>query len=248
MPIPKPFVTIVVAGADNARQFIECLQSIDIQGYEHKRIVFIDDASEASLHRVALGQIYRPFQQVQQDEIWAAWGNTNEHKTPLLINRFGDRLGKAFSKNWGLKTSWDETDLYLFLDGTEILADNCVSMLVEQFLKYPETTGALYGNYIISENGKSQEVILPSYRRDDLVRNPTFPPIIMATKAAIDAVGIFDVRLETLHQYDMALRISEHFNVAHVPEFLFSKAEAQYTFNDDEIEYLQHKTKTRMSQ
>jgi len=247
MPISQPAVTVVIAGAENAGSLIECVRSVDKQTHDNKRIVFIDDAPEAPLHRAALSLIYRPFQQVQQDEIWAAWGNTNEHKTPLLINRFGNRVGKAFAKNWGLKQSWDETDLYLFLDGDEVLAEDCLSEFVTQFLKHPETIGALYSNQILLDNGQEREMFLPSYRRDHLVKSMA-SPVIMAAKSAIDSVGIFDVCLPALNQYDMLLRISEHFNIAHIPEVLLSKPARFQQPETDEIQYLRQKTEKRMNE
>ena len=95
-----------------------------------------------------------------------------------------------------------------------------------RFLTEGDETGVIYtGRWLDKKGSRLFGPPLAILAREgriyrELLNRTTFVPLVcaMVRKRCFDAVGLFDERLPTSNDYDLWVRMSEHFRFVYVPD------------------------------
>jgi glycosyltransferase involved in cell wall biosynthesis len=178
----------------------------------------------AAAIRSALAQTYAPCEVIVVDD-----GSTDS--SAAVAASFGDRVvlirqphrGGNAARNAGIARSRGE--YILFLDADDLLSPTCAASRVRILATRPEV-GLVAGWYgEIDEAGRLLPRVperrhvgaLPAFRQ--VVRRNWGPPVgWMFRREAYDRCGGFDPLLRACQDWDFAIRIALHYQVAYVPE------------------------------
>lgn len=141
-------------------------------------------------------------------------------KTTIFIMRNQTNLrGPAVTRNEGIRFAWNFTDIFGFLDADDIHLPGKIEKSLKCF--DDPAVGAVYSDY---ENLHAQGVLIREYKepysrtrllQECIINNNSF-----VTKEALEKAGLYDEELRTCEDYDLWLRVSEHFLLKHIPECL----------------------------
>lgn len=134
--------------------------------------------------------------------------------------------GPSAARNTGIKLTINHTDIYAMLDSDDEFYPNKVSKCVDLMSKDPHIIGAVYADYDTYDvnTGKTIREFKEPYSRRRLVQECIVHSGSVVNKIALEAVveesGYYDEFMRTCEDYDLWMRISEKFIIAHIPEAL----------------------------
>jgi glycosyltransferase involved in cell wall biosynthesis len=173
--------------------------------------------------RSVLNQTFQDFELIVVDD-----ASTDE--TDRLINNLGHQIryirhdknrGASAARNTGIKHS--SGDYIAFLDSDDEWLPEKLEKQIKVFENRPDKLGLVYVGY--SDEIKPDEPIIPQYRGDILyyllinnyVGSTTSP---LVRKICFERVGFFDESLPALNDWDMWIRIAQHYEFEFIPEVL----------------------------
>jgi glycosyltransferase involved in cell wall biosynthesis len=133
--------------------------------------------------------------------------------------------GPSFARNIGIDLSHSQIDLYQILDADDVMHPEKLRILEAKMNESPEI-GVVYADYNILNihNGNIIREYKEPYSKRRLFEECIVHSGSMIRKTALmatkDAYGYYDVNMRTCEDWDLWLRISERFVLAHIPESL----------------------------
>ena len=132
--------------------------------------------------------------------------------------------GAAAGENRGIAAA--RAEYIAFIDDDDEWLPSKLETQWSRFLTEGDETGVIYTGRWLDKNGSRlfgpPLAILAREGRiyRELLNRTTFVPLVcaMVRKRCFDAVGLFDERLPTSNDYDLWVRMSEHFRFVYVPE------------------------------
>lgn len=214
-----PLVGICIPIHNHKQYILECIQSVDKQDYANKMICLIDDESEDGSYNYVESLFTSKHTNGVPDHIIA--GMIGELPACLLKND-SNVHGPSPTRNIGINLLLNSCSIIGMLDSDDQYLAGKISRSVAEILKFPDVIGLVYSDgltYDERDNSYIHEYRQP-YSRESLVRdNIITTPII--TRKALQEVGRFDEELRTCEDWDMWLRITEHYLAVHIPEPLY---------------------------
>jgi glycosyltransferase involved in cell wall biosynthesis len=134
--------------------------------------------------------------------------------------------GPSAARNTGINLTINHTDVYAMLDSDDEFYPNKVSKCVELMSENPDSIGAVYADYDTYNihTGKTiREFKEPFSRRRLLEECIVHSGSVVSKKAlesTLEETGYYDELMRTCEDYDLWMRISEKFMIAHIPEAL----------------------------
>lgn len=136
----------------------------------------------------------------------------------ITLIRLKENRGPAFARNVAIKQFWD-SDYFNILDADDMMAIKKIERLLKEM---NDTVGAVYADYWIQNEGKFIMEFKRPYDKQLLNKDCIVHSNSLINKKALEKVGLYDESLRVCEDYDLWLRISNHFLIRHVPEFLSS--------------------------
>lgn len=173
--------------------------------------------------RSVLNQTFQDFELIVVDD-----GSTDEtNKIIGIFNldiyyiRHDKNKGVSAARNTGLRYS--KGNYIAFLDSDDEWLPQKLERQIKVFENGSDKLGVVYSGYSVET--KPDEPIIPQYRGDILnyiliyncVGSATNPLIL---KNCFDKVGLFDEDLPALNDWDMWIRIGQHYDFEFIPEIL----------------------------
>lgn len=131
--------------------------------------------------------------------------------------------GPSLTRNIAIDLTVNQIDFYQILDSDDIMYSDKLKSLEQKMMESPEI-GVVYADYDIlnvNTNNLIREFKKP-YTKRDLLQECIVHSGAMIRKNALlatrDQFGYYDVNLRCAEDYDLWLRISERFTIAHVPQ------------------------------
>ncbi|MFT4326793.1 MAG: glycosyltransferase family 2 protein [Candidatus Woesearchaeota archaeon] len=210
----KPLVSIIIPTHNRASFISRAITAALEQSYSNIEVIVVDDCSSDNTKDVVLG-----------------FSNTK-----VIYFRNKQNKGGPYSRNRGL--SHAKGDYIMFLDDDDSLHPDKITLQVEKFE---------------SSKVKNLGVVTcdVSYKRSDIasVRKNRLQGIIykqllrsycvfgtetmLIKKTCFDVIKGFDIKLASNQEYDLAIRLAQHFSFDYVPRVLTYKYEStdQISFN-----------------
>lgn len=194
-------VSVIIPAYNRAHLLDRAIKSVLNQTFQDFELIIVDDASTDS--------------------------------TELVVMSFGDkriiyilheiRKGASASRNTGIKAS---RGMYIaFLDSDDEWLPQKLEKQIKVFENGSDKLGLVYVGY--SDENKPDEPIIPQYRGKILhyllINNyvgSTTNPLIR--KNCFDKAGYFDEDLPAANDWDIWIRISQHYDFEFIPEILAS--------------------------
>lgn len=209
-------VTSIVCNYNYNDFVLDCIVSLKNQSYSN-HICIIDDASTDSSFNTVLSYLSLPLVKETNDYIV----HKNNDYTLILLK---ENKGPSFARNCGILETKDFTDIFNITDADDIAYIKKIEKCIRPF-KDP-LVGVVYADYDIL-NLNNNCTIREYKERFDLKR--LYQECIVHSgslirKTSLDKVfdqyGWYDINMRTCEDYDLWLRIAEHYMIYHVPEAL----------------------------
>ncbi len=216
-----PEVTILIANY-NDQEYIDCsIESAVNQDYPGKlNICIVDDGSTDDSWKVIQSYFAEKEGDLLQKNNAGRFGNTN------LIAIKSKNGGPSSARNVGIKHTIEHTDIYAILDSDDEMYENKVSSCIDLFQKGQGIIGVVYADYdtVETKTGKTIREFKEPYSRRRLVQECIVHSGALILKEALEQVleetGYYDKEMRTCEDYDLWMRISEKYIIAHVPKSL----------------------------
>ena len=216
-----PSVTILIANYNDEKYIDRCIESAVNQDYPGKlNICIVDDGSTDDSWKIISSYFNQEDGKLLEKNNCGRFGNTN------LIAIKSENGGPSFARNIGITQTIEDTDIYAILDSDDEMYENKVSTCVDLFQRGDGMIGVVYADYdtINVETGKIIREFKEPYSRKRLVRECIDHSGSLKLKEALQNVleetGYYDETMRTCEDYDLWMRISEKYIIAHVPKSL----------------------------
>ncbi len=226
-----PFVSVIIPVHNHAQWVNDAVNSVLMQDYPNKRIVLVDDGSTDGSAEVVAERLCMNRYPETQGEPWVCLGKTMDYMNikdspswagiDVLIYKFKEARGPSFARNWGIRSVWENTDIYALLDSDDMYSQGTISKSVKRIVESNGAIGAVYSDY---DTLRPDSLRLRQYKepfsRERLVSECIVNCDSLITKAALELAGLFDETLRVTEDWDEWLRVSEGHVISHIPESL----------------------------
>lgn len=221
--IELPIVTVVIPNHNYEKWVEDAIESVKTQDYPAKQIVVVDDGSTDGSWMAMMryiDQVEEGKKHLDYDKVQVI--NNIVDGVPIYCMRFRAAGGPSRARNAGIKLLMRHSHIFGFLDSDDMYLPGKISKSVARIMEDPEKIGAVYSDYNCVHVGKGlsiREFKEPFSRRrlmqECIVNNDT-----LVTRLALETVGFYDEEMRTCEDYDLWMRVSEHFTIEHIPEAL----------------------------
>jgi|SRR6185312_2610488 len=196
-------VSVIIANHNYKKYIANAINSVLGQNYPAIVIVVDDHSTDGSI-----------------EYINEKFDNHIESGRLFVLQNTSSTCGPAIARNIGIEFASSFTDIFGFLDADDIYLQDKVGKSVK-YLE-DEAIGAVYSDY---ENFHEDTNILireykEPYSRTRLLQECIINNNSLVKKEALEKSGLYDPDLRTCEDYDLWLRVSEHYLLKHIPECL----------------------------
>ncbi|WP_231378787.1 glycosyltransferase family 2 protein [Natrinema sp. J7-1] len=209
----KPTISVVIPVYEQPQLLAEALDSVTNQTVSDIEVIVVDDASDTD---------FKP-----------------------IVNQYGDRVrllthdenkGAAEARNTGIDAARGE--YVAFLDADDRWAPTKLEKQLEVFKREDVTLGLVYTGFVQYQLDGTEWERYPDARgeiyRDELVRDRVHPTsTVMVRWECLERTGGFDPSLPSRQDYDLWIRIADHYEVDYVDEILVDKREQPDSISKD---------------
>ncbi len=192
-------VSVIIPAYNHAHYLPQAIQSVLDQTYTDWEIIVVDDGST--------------------DDTAAVVG---EFTDPRLRYIYQENQGLSAARNTGIRAAHGHYLVFLDADDEwepEFLR-NCIKVLDAD-----DTLAGVYTrNYFIDGNGAilpqlGGQIVTPAAFRNRILEGGGFPVhVALVRGTVIHEVGLFDTQLTSVEDWDLWIRISEHYQMQGIPE------------------------------
>lgn len=230
----NPNVTAIIPCHNHQDWVNQAIDSVVVQNYPRKRIVVVDDGSTDDSWRNIVSKIYQPKTPQQKLEHLIIFGNIKNSDVSVVACKLDKSYGPSVARNYGIKTAWEGTDIFAFLDSDDYYEQGKIKKSVE-VLGLGDAVGAVYSDYdtLNIHNGFRQRQFKESFKYNRLVQECIVNNDSLVKKIALAQCGVYDEDLRVCEDYDLWLRVSEKFVIYHIPESLVTIRVGKHSSTDN---------------
>lgn len=218
---PTPFVTVITANHNYGQFIADAIRSVVEQDYPRKGMIIVDDGSKddsvGAIKDILSGYSERT-DGVLNQEIRTA---SILSPIPITLLYYENSRGPSTARNIGIEIAAARTDIFSILDADDYYKPTKLSRSVEKFLANP-MVGLVYtdNETLRVEHGLIQREFRESFSYRRLFNHNPVCSAFAVSKAALQAVGLYDPSLRCAEDLDLIFRVSQKFGVVHIPESL----------------------------
>tara|TARA_R110002020_G_scaffold18912_2_gene65306 strand:- start:2487 stop:3281 length:795 start_codon:yes stop_codon:yes gene_type:complete len=224
-----PSVTILIANYNDEEYLDRAIESAVNQDYPGPlNICIVDDGSTDGSWSIIETYISNPAKDTAQTSLDVIFsqkegGRFGATKIYAIKNK---NSGPSEARNVGIRYMIEKTDIFAILDSDDEMYENKVSECIKVFEQGEGIVGAVYADYdtLHVNTGKIIREFKEPFSRRRLVRECIVHSGSLISKEALEVAlentGYYDKTMRTCEDYDLWMRISEKFIIAHVPKSL----------------------------
>lgn len=209
-----PSVAVIISAYNHAPFVRDAVLSASHQDYPLRVVVVDDGSSDGTAQEVA-----SLLDNVSRVGDWGLQGTVEGTSVPLHLQRLPQRRGASFARNIAMKACWD-VDIFGILDADDAWNQGRVKRCVREFAD--PAVGMVYSDYttVNTQTGLLIREYKEPYSRERLLQSCVATNACFLRKSALAEVGLYDEALPVAEDWDLFLRLSEKYVIAHVPESL----------------------------
>lgn len=220
-----PRVTILIPNYNDEEYLDRSIESALNQDYPGPTVIcVVDDGSTDASWDVIKDRMDNPKKDVYlgKDVLTVRGVGTFGNKEFIAIKN--ENSGPSGARNVGIGYTLDNTDIYAMLDSDDEMyphkVRSCVMAMLDPMM------GVAYGDYDVLhvESGKKIREFKEPYSRKRIMQECIVHSGAAVKKEALESVleetGYYDETMRTCEDYDLWMRISEKYMIAHIPESL----------------------------
>lgn len=221
MRINEPRITVITPYFNRQNYIMSAIKSVASQDYRNKRMFIIDNGSDDKGFEQIVSQIsiYEKIS-VRKDEEPAQIIHGQIDNMQVGIAKFSKPNSIGFARNFGINHLLKDTDAFMFLDDDDEYLPGKISKSVLKWYMNPALVGVVYSDAIELDvvDGSERITYKTDYARDKLLVECILSSHSLISANAIKKCGVFDESLRVCEDYDLWLRVTEHFFALHIPE------------------------------
>jgi glycosyltransferase involved in cell wall biosynthesis len=198
-------VSVIIPVYNQAKLLAEALDSVQAQTFENLETIVIDDNSTTDFKSIL-----------------------DEHGDSIRVITHKENKGAAAARNTGIEAARGQ---YIsFLDADDLWRPRKIEKQHTVFERGDDNLGLVYTGFAHQDTDGSEWIRRPRTRGDIYVEelecdriHPT--STVMIRRECVDRVGRFDTSLPSRQDYDLWIRITEHYEVDYVDDVLVDKRE-----------------------
>lgn len=198
----NPIVSIVLPTYNRANYIINSINSVLNQTYKNFELIIIDDGSIDNTKNII---------------------KKNFYDFRIKYYYFKKKLGCSYARNKGIKLS---SGRYIaFQDSDDIWLPTKLEKQIKLIELCSNDTGVVYTKFFRIENGKkyiipnNNNLLKEGYIYESLLAgNFIGTPTMLVKRECFERVGMFDIKLKRLIDWDLCLRISKYYEFKFINE------------------------------
>lgn len=173
-------------------------------------------------------------------------GKVRGTSIPCHVLQSSKRCGPSASRNAGIKALWDKSDYFALLDSDDWYYPEKIELSLKE-LADPKV-GVAYSDYdtFNEQAGLTLRQFKQAYARELLLRECIINCDSVVSKRAFERVGLFEESLRCVEDYDLWLRLTEHFIAVHLAKSLIGIRVGRHSSTDSESKELWSKCYRRV--
>jgi len=228
----NPRVTILIATYNDEEYLDRAIESAFNQDYNGPlSICIVDDGSTDNSwdvigsHFVDSATASKESVKHNDLKIYTEHGIGRFDNTTYVVIRQPNG-GPSAARNTGIEQTLDDTDIYAILDADDEMYENKISACADVMKKDMDIIGVVYADYDTyhTDTKKIIREFKEPYSRRRLVEECIVHSGSLINKEALITVkedtGFYDKKMRTCEDYDLWMRISEKYVIAHIPKSL----------------------------
>jgi glycosyltransferase involved in cell wall biosynthesis len=226
-----PMVTVVIPCHNHGHWVFDAIISAAKQDYpkDKLRIVVVDDGSTSNPLDKAIEDrvnMFAPNTPVLTLGSWSKFPDGSKAlrftvcDVPVIAVCRPEAGGPSVARNVGIDVGKDGTEVYAFLDADDMYHRSKLRESITKF-KLSDQIGVVYSDYdTLRADGLRIREHKEPFSRERLAAECIVNCNSLVLAKAIHDCGKFDEEMRVCEDYDLWMRISEKFVIAHVPESL----------------------------
>jgi|TARA_R110000751_G_scaffold235884_1_gene337240 alpha-1,3-rhamnosyltransferase len=222
-----PRVTVLIANYNDEKYIDNAIESAVNQDYLGPlTICIVDDGSEDSSWGIISSYFKDPTETEIDTGTLLVSKNAGRYNNTDLVAIRSTNSGPSEARNIGINHTIDDTDIYAILDSDDEMYENKISECISVFKQGDGMIGVVYADYdtIHVDSGRIIREFKEPYSRRRLTQECVVHSgsLILkeALQSALEDTGYYDKTMRTCEDYDLWMRISEKYIIAHVPKAL----------------------------
>jgi glycosyltransferase involved in cell wall biosynthesis len=212
MPEADIDTTVIIPVYEQPELLHEALRSVVSQTYNGLEIIVVDDNSDTDIAAVV-----------------------DEYANARLITH-SENKGAGAARNTGIEKA--NGKYVAFLDADDLWKPSKVKKQREVFLESGQNVGLVYTGFIQHETDGNEWEQLPeaagNIYTEELEQDRIHPTsTVMVRQDVLNELGGFDESLPSRQDYDLWIRITEHYEVGYVQEILVEKREQKSNISNN---------------
>lgn len=224
----SPRVSVIIPTYNRAHLVNRAIQSVLNQTYQDFEVIVVDDCSTDNTA-----------------EVVNSIGDERVRYVPHQVNK-----GASASRNTGIGAAKGE--LVGFLDSDDEWLPEKLQKQVDKFDSASPNVGLIYGGYIVidDETKKTIQRVYPEKRGyvfEDVLKmsGPTNPLTPLVKRECFEKVGLFDEEMRFGEDWDMWVRIAEHYEFDFVSDTVGRYYVSRHQITRDRIRALDELSRFR---
>ena len=224
----NPRVTVLIATYNDEEYLGQAIKSVFDQDYDGPLcICVIDDGSTDNSWDV-IGKHFVNSAAVSSSDGLEIYSESNlgrfENVTYMTIRQ--SNAGPSAARNTCIEHTLNDTDVYAILDADDEMYEDKISTCVDVIKKDMDIIGVVYADYDTchTDTKKTIREFKEPYSRRRLIEECIVHSGALIGKEALLSVkedtGFYDKTMRTCEDYDLWMRISEKYVIAHIPKSL----------------------------
>lgn len=212
MPKSDIDTTVIIPVYEQRKLLHEALRSVERQTYKGYEIIVVDDNSETDMAAVV-----------------------DEYTNARLISH-SENKGAGAARNTGIEEANGE--YIAFLDADDLWKPSKLKKQREVFSVSGQNVGLVYTGFIQHETDGTEWARMPKVAgeiyTEELERDRVHPTsTVMIRRNVLNELSGFDESLPSRQDYELWIRITEHYEVDYIQEILVEKREQKDNISND---------------
>ena len=223
----SPTVVVLIACYNDEEYIRKSIESAFKQDYIGQlTICVIDDGSTDKSLDTARTFFTKELSDTYKDQRVFFQENMGENGNIKYVVIQKPNGGPSDARNWGIGYTWPHAEVYAILDADDEMYENKISACVNVMSQDMSIIGVVYADYDTyhTETKKTIREFKEPYSRRRLLEECIIHSGSLISKQALsdtqEDTGFYDINMRTCEDYDLWMRISEKYVIAHVPESL----------------------------